>query len=336
MKTEEHYLVIGSGSMARRHIDNLNRLFPDSLVASLSFSKKQETLKKINTDVVFKSFQEGLDFKPNFVIEASPSPFHLENACKFLSENIPVLIEKPLCSNLEDFENFKTIFFDKRSIIEVGYCLRYQEAALKFKELLEETHSFGRILSVKVEVGQYLPDWRPGFDYRQSVSANKALGGGVLLELSHELDYLNWFFGKSQSVFCKTLNSGLLGTDVEETADAILMRDNGPVINVHMDFLQRKAHRSCKVITEKGTLIWNLLENQITLEGKDNNLEILFYEPDYNRNDMFLSMLERFKKLANGELTPLVSIEDSLNVMSLVNSMKLSNDLQQSVDIRTY
>ena len=330
---KENYLVIGSGSMARRHIKNLKTLFPNSIVGNLNFSKKNDTLKKINSEVIFNKTQKAIDFEPNFVIEASPAPFHLENASHFLLEDIPVLIEKPLCSNLEDFYKFEKIIHKKKSIIEVGYCFRYLKGALKFKEILQG-QTYGKILSVHIDVGQYLPDWRPNMDYKKSVSANKKLGGGVLLELSHELDYINWFFGESRSVFCKISNSGQLDIDVEDVADAILVHDKGLIVSIHMDFLQKSAHRTCRVITEKGTLKWDLLKNTINFQGLSNSQEIVFRDASYTRNDMFLKMLKRFKKLSNRELDPLVSLDEALRVICLVESMNMSSDLNKLVDIK--
>src|SRR5690606_29956228 len=106
--------------------------------------------------------------------------------------------EKPLSDSLESFARAGEVLLENSAKIEVAYNLRFMPSAIRLKELLTE-QIVGRIHSVSIEVGQYLPDWRPATDYRKNVSACKKLGGGVLLELSHELDYLTWLFGEFDS-----------------------------------------------------------------------------------------------------------------------------------------
>src|SRR5690606_29586470 len=165
--------------------------------------------------------------------------------------------------------------------------------------------AIGRVMNVLIDVGQYLPDWRPQDDYRKGVSARRALGGGVLLELSHEFDYLRWIFGTFDTGFCHATTSGSLELDVEDRADVILTRSDGVVANVHMDFLQRHPRRTCKVIGEGGNLVWNPMTNSVTLETKAGEQK-LFADPEWDRNLMYMDLLRHFAKVARGEAEPLV------------------------------
>tara|TARA_B110000014_G_scaffold260569_1_gene250578 strand:+ start:19704 stop:20708 length:1005 start_codon:yes stop_codon:yes gene_type:complete len=332
MSRVDNFLIIGSGSMARRHSQNLRQLFPKSKIGNLPGSSSNSNIENSLVDELFQSPEEARKFKPKFVVVASSANLHLTNAAEFLQYDIPTLIEKPLCKDLEEFKKFKRLLFSKKNLLDFGYCLRYQEGALKFKEIIS-SRILGKEHSIMVDVGQYLPEWRPGLDYKKSVSANKSLGGGVLLELSHELDYLNWIFGIPDSVFCNILSIGNLDIDVEDNIDAILMKSRGCNINLHMDFLQKPPTRFCKVIGENGVLIWNLLENSISLENK-NEKKTLFEEPDLDRNKMFLDMLSRFSILANGELNPLISLEEALNVMHLISGLEQSHLQRCAIDIK--
>ena len=106
------------------------------------------------------------------------------------------------------------LFSKTTSKIGVAYNLRYLPSAKKVKHIISE-RVLGRLTNVHIECGQYLPDWRPGTDYRLGVSAQKKLGGGALLELSHELDYLLWIFGSIRSVVAKLETTGTLDIDVD-------------------------------------------------------------------------------------------------------------------------
>jgi len=325
MKNSDCYVVVGTGSIAKRHISNLKQLFPNALIACAPSSKESMSIHQIEADKIFRDISEAIKANPICAIVASPTPLHLKNAYDFLCSDIPTLIEKPLCQNLKAFKEYKEVFERKKSIVEIGYCLRYQPAAIEFKKLIEKKNVLGEIHSVIVDVGQYLPDWRPGTDYKESVSAKESLGGGVLLELSHELDYINWLFGASDSVFCKAINTGVLSIDVEDKVDAILMRNDNFTINLHMDFLQRNPERYCKVIGSEGNLQWDILRNRIVFKGSKEREEVLFFEEEYDRNEMYLSMLSRFSRLVKENLKPLISLEEGLNVVNLIESMKKSS-----------
>jgi len=326
------YLVVGSGSIARRHIANIKALFSQATVGCVSASGRELTLEEVGADIVYSNIEEALSAEPMLAIIASPAPLHVDQAAKFLRTGIPVLIEKPLSDSLESFARAGEVLLANSTKIEVAYNLRFMPSAIRLKALLDE-QILGRIHSVSIEVGQYLPDWRPATDYRENVSARKELGGGVLLELSHELDYLTWLFGTFNSVYCVASNSGTLNVDVEDSAHAILSREDGLVASVQLDFLQRVPTRICKIIGESGTLVWNLLQNSIFLGTANNSEDIIFSDPNYNRNDMYLEEISHFVKVAVGERMPQVSIYQALDTLRLIEALRHSSVTRKVVDI---
>ena len=147
----------------------------------------------------------------------------------------------------------------------------------KFRSALD-SELIGKIFSVRCEVGQFLPSWRPDKDYRNSVSAQSNLGGGVLLELSHEFDYLRWIFGEVEWVQAVLRKQSDLDIDVEDTAhlnlgfNAKFGRDQQLIASVNLDFLRHDKTRLCTAIGDKGSLRWNGLTGvveQFTIEGGD-------------------------------------------------------------------
>jgi predicted dehydrogenase len=177
------------------------------------------------------------------------------------------------------------------------------------------------VVTVLAEVGQYLPDWRPGTDYRKGVSARKDLGGGVLLELSHEFDYLRWFFGDFEVAYCHAGSTGVLDIDVEDRADVIMAGGNDIVANLHLDFLQRKPTRTCKVIGSDGTLVWDAIGNSVALYGHGKS-ELLFEDKAGDRNQMYLDLLARFWRVSRGDAAPLIGLEHARQTLRLVDQAK--------------
>lgn len=327
------YLVIGSGSIAKRHIGNLKKLFACARVGCVSASGRTLTADEVGHDtVIYGSLAQALEDKPVFAIVASPAPLHVAHAAQLLNQQVPVLIEKPVSDSLERFAAHRDVLAAHNDRIEVAYNLRFMSSAVKFKALLDE-NIVGDLRSVSVDVGQYLPDWRPASDYRKNVSARRELGGGVLLELSHELDYLGWLFGTFETAYCVARNTGALEIDVEDTVDALLVRADRLAINVHMDFLQRAPVRTCKVVGQQGTLIWDILSNGIVLRtGRDQQCA-LFEDTCYDRNNMYLDQLQHFAQVAEGSVSPAIGLEDGLQTLCLIEAMKKSVATGQVVNI---
>lgn len=326
------YLVVGGGSIARRHIKNLKLIFPEAKVACVSASGRSIAPEECGADAVYSSLPELLALgKPEFAVIASPAPYHLNHACMLQQAGVATLIEKPLADSLSSVKEKVNELMQFRSGAEVAYNLRYFPSAVAVKRAIEED-VLGKVFTVMIDVGQYLPDWRPQSDYRQNVSARRALGGGVLLELSHEFDYLTWIFGRFDSAYCITSQSGKLQIDVEDSVDAILRRQDGLVALIHMDFLQRAYSRSCKVIGEHGTLHWDLARNSVSILKKDGE-ELLYGDDSYDRNEMYISELKHFSGVAKEGSRPSVTIEDGIYILHLIDALNRSSLEKQVVSI---
>jgi predicted dehydrogenase len=208
-------------------------------------------------------------------------------------------------------------------IAMVGYVLRYDPGAIKFKNWLDRK-MIGEIIHARIECGSYLPEWRPDQDYRETVSASSELGGGVLLELSHELDYLYWFFDKPKNVQAQIRNSGVLGIDVEDQADLLLTSKQGFPISVQIDFNRRYVERKCKVITTEGELIWDAVNKNVT--WKRVSKEQSKYEYNNERNSIYRKQLEVFFDCIENDNDPIVTVKDGINVISLIDAVRNASE----------
>ena len=123
--------------------------------------------------------------------------------------------------------------------------------------MLLQAQAIGRPLAVHAHWGEYLPNWHPWEDYRQSYSARADLGGGVVVTLSHPLDYLRWLLGDVLSVSAQVGTVGDLGIDVEDLADINLRFASGCFGNVHLNYLQQPPIHRMQIVCTGGTLDWD-------------------------------------------------------------------------------
>ena len=316
-------LVVGSGSIARRHITNLRNLFPGLSVVCVSASGRSLDPAEVGASEVVSDLATAVRQKPDFAVIASPAPYHLSHADELLAANIPVLIEKPLCASVRELDATKLRGHTAR--IGVAYNLRFMPAAQIVKKLIDDA-AVGPISNAFAEVGQFLPDWRPGSDYRKGVSAIKDLGGGALLELSHELDYLNWFFGPFSRALGVVRNTGSLEVDVEDTVDVLLQQSGGQLVHVHLDFLQRHPTRRFKAVGAIGTIEWDLIANKVLIFHADGTTETVYADPNYDRNQMYIDQLIAFIGFIKGQADFKSTLDSSMQVMRLVESIRMSSD----------
>jgi hypothetical protein len=206
--------------------------------------------------------------------------------------------------------------------ILVGYVLRHSTDLQYFQTMLSE-NTVGQLLGATIDCGSYLPDWRPEQDYRITASARNDLGGGVMLELSHELDYANWLFGPFQSVDATLLNSGTLDINVEDTANLILTSKSGLTISIHLNFCRPGAVRQCILEGTEGHLLWDGLAHSVRL--KDDNGEIRYWAFTEERDAMFREQLLHFLSCVEKGDKPKVSLDDGIAVMTLIEAARRSN-----------
>jgi predicted dehydrogenase len=321
-------LIVGFGSIGKRHFSNLKFLFPNREIIILR-SKKNSN--KINGAKQVFTYDEALSLRPQVAFICNPSSFHFESAKKLIKHNIHLFFEKPLSNSLENLDD-NLIMINKQKIkATVGYNLRYNDSLIRAKEILK-SERYGKILCSSIEVGQYLPNWRPKNDYKATVSSQKLLGGGALLELSHELDYLHWLFGKPYSVSATVQKVSQLDIDVEDLvlADFEIFSDNRSFpCRVHLDFLQHKKSRNCKIIFEDAVLYLDLITNSINVYQNEEN--ILNYQGQLDNNQTYLNEIKVFMDcIQNDKIVP-VSLEDGAKTLKLINDIQNSSKLRKRV-----
>ena len=319
-------LIVGLGSIGARHLRIARQILPFSDIRVLRHQKCLSIPEYANGS--FSNIEESIAFSPQIAIIANPAPFHIYTAQLLAEAGVHLLIEKPLSSSIDGVRQLIDTCYHHGTVLLTGYNLRYLPSLQTFRHLLL-THKIGRVLSVRSEIGQYLPSWRPDKDYRMTVSARRELGGGVLLELSHELDYISWIFGEVDWVKASMSRQSNLEIDVEDTAHLIVgvePADDGFQLigTVNLDFIRHDTVRSCTAIGENGTLRWNGLTGVVELYEAGAKEWRELFRHEHQRDDSYVEELKNFIDCVNGQKAPFVTGEDGLRVMQIIEAVRIS------------
>jgi predicted dehydrogenase len=315
--------IIGLGSIGRRHLKLISEIRPDIdiIVVRSGYGDvcNEEIIAKKTVYSIEDAIKEGIQA----AIISSPATLHLKQSIELAINGIHLLIEKPLSHTSYKVEELLKNVNDNNVLAMVGYVLRYDPGAIKFNNWLSSKMR-GKILHVRIECGSYLPDWRPGKNYQNTVSASSDLGGGVLLELSHELDYLHWFFGKPIDVQANVNNSSTLDINVEDQADLLITNEQGYIISAQIDFNRRFTERKCRVITTEGELIWDEINKNVIWNAVDE--DPIIYEYNTERNFIYRKQLEVFFDCIEKNKRPIVTLEDGINVVKLIDAARKASN----------
>jgi predicted dehydrogenase len=333
--TLSRILIAGKGSMGLRHLHLSRQLYPGAEIKILVHQKPHEEVKL--SDGYLETMEQVQKFAPQIAIIANPATFHFETAQKLAEAGVHLLIEKPISTSTVDAAELIKTCQENNVVLMTGYNLRFSSSLSHFHELIKKK-IVGQILSVRCEVGQYLPDWRPNKDYRMTVSANSHLGGGVLLELSHEIDYLRWIFGDINWVRATLSKQSLLEIDVEDSAHLVLgfepsFDGNQLIANLNLDFIRHDRTRSCTVIGDNGTLRWNGLTGTVDAYMQHSEKwEVLYSCRPDNEETLFLEW-ENFLGSIKQECYPLITGIDGLRVLEIIEAARKSSVTGSQVEV---
>ena len=319
-------LIVGLGSIGSRHLYFARERFPTAEIKILSH-QTQNTRPEFSNGYL-STIEEAIQFAPQIAVIANPSTFHIPIAQALAQIETHLFVEKPLSASSEGVIKLINTCKEHNSVLMIGYNLRFSASLQRFRKFLHEG-IIGELLSVRCEVGQYLPSWRPESDYRKGVSARKELGGGALLELSHEIDYLRWIFGEVDWVKTTLSKQSKLEIDVEDTVHltmGFLPNSDGRQLigTLNLDLIRHDNTRTCTVIGEKGTLRWNGLTGEVDLfeEGATSWNRLFHHQPE--KDETYRAEWQDFIDSIQDKKNPFVSGNDGLRVLEIIEAARTS------------
>ena len=300
-------LIVGLGSIAKKHIEALRILKPNCIIYALRSSpiaKKEEHVFNIS-----KIDEVKIEF--DFAIISNPTYLHYETIKFIAQKKIPLFIEKPALHSLENAEELIEFVEHNKVVNYVACNLRFHPCIVFLKENIIRKEK--RINEINVYCGSFLPEWRSGLDFRQVYSANANMGGGVHLDLFHEIDYTTWLFGLPNRTTSILRSVSSLEIDAIDYANYTL-EYNTFTANIVLNYYRRKPKRIIEIVFDNETLTIDLINNCI----KNDNEQIIFGIEKFVFKDTYVAQLSYFITSLNTNQNPFNSLRESIDVLKIV------------------
>lgn len=314
-------LVIGSGSIGRRHAKNLA-----DLGAKVSlFDVNRVLLANVCTENNFTPVEDLDQALSNGQYRAAlictPTSLHLEHALRAADAGCHLFIEKPISDTPSGLPRLLDLIERKKLVTLVGCNFRFHPGLMKIHALLQEG-AIGRIISSRAQFGQYLPDWHPWEDYRRMYSAQKKLGGGVILDRIHEIDYMRWLFGEVSELTAMAGHISHLEIDTEDVAEIVLKFMNGSIGSIHLDYIRRTYDASLDIVGETGTIRWNYQNHFIEwYMATEKRWQSIKWE-NHDSNQMYLDEMKHFLKVIEKQEDSICPAREGINVLKIALAIK--------------
>lgn len=321
------FLVVGCGSIGKRHIANMRNIGIKNIIAcDLNKDRVREVRSKFGIKSL-NNLEEAWNYNPQVAFVTTPTSLHIPIAMEAAERGCHLFIEKPLSDTFENVDKLLEIVRRKNLVTLVGCNMRFHPGLQKVKELINQ-NIIGIIVAARIEAGQYLPDWHPFEDYRKNYSARIDLGGGVILDAIHELDYACWLFGEIEAVVCFADHKSHLKIETEDTAAIILRFKNGVIGEIHLDYVQRVYSRSCQIIGDEGTIRWDYNEGTVhCYTTATNTWEIFDTCKNWSPNQMYIEELGHFLRCIKGKEQPVQDVFSGAKVLNIALAAKSSAKL---------
>lgn len=327
------FLIIGLGSIGRRHLRMLRQLGQEDI---LLYRTHQSTLDddELAGIPVETDLRVALDLKPAAVIVANPTSLHMDAAIPAAEAGCHILLEKPISDDLSRVDELRAAAQKSGSRILVGFQFRYHPTLNKARDLIQ-AGALGQILSVHAHWGEYLPNWHPWEDYRESYAARADLGGGVIGTLTHPLDYLRYLLGEvEETVSLQGHVSPLELSGVEDVGEIGIKFKSGAIGAVHVNYFQRPPDHRLEIVGTRGSLRWNNADGVLHHYDMPDEFGTWSANPsapihreyslpaDFERNHLFVAQMKHFLDVVQGKAEPRCSLADGARAVELVLEAK--------------
>lgn len=313
-------LIVGFGSIGRRHAANLQQLVPGIRLTALR--RQCEGVAPEGVELVY-DFETAIGRSPDVAVIASPTSMHLEALVHLLQAGIPCYVEKPAVATRAQATALRQLLADIGSgpTTFAGCNFRFLPSLTRLREMLQ-AGAVGKLARAAIQVGQWLPDWRPDQDYRQTYSAHAQQGGGVVLDLIHEVDQVRWLLGEFDHVAAMAGHLSCLELNAEDTACALLGRDGGPFVTLSQDYVSRRRVRRYEFVGEEGTLIWDFTAGQLVRITRETEEAIDCGPMAYDVAATYVAAMREFIECAESGRKTSQDLEEGLKSTELALAIK--------------
>jgi predicted dehydrogenase len=296
-------LIIGYGSIAKKHHAALKKLSKKLQIFALRSQKNCPEFTDVHSIYSWKEAPTDLDF----IIISNPTSEHTKTIIEANKLNVPLFIEKPPLFHLSEKNDVLDALSNSQILTYCAFPLRFHPIIQWLKKNIKPSE----VLEFRAYCGSFLPDWRPNEDYRKNYSAIKQLGGGVHLDLIHELDYLKWIFGlpKSSKGFTKKVSN--LEIDSIDSVSYFLEYESKMGV-VQLNYFRKQAKRTFEYVTNEDSFLADLLNYTVT-----NSKGEVIFKTEKEKTDLYLQQMSYFIEHIENKSTLMNSFEDSIETLTV-------------------
>lgn len=329
------FLVIGNGSIGNRHSNNLREL--NHNVYSYSYRQRSLLNKNYRQKLKLKGWEEFLNKDIDAVIIANTTNLHLDVAIEAAKKGKHIYIEKPLSTSFKDISILEELVNQENIKVDTGFMLRSHPNLIWLKRFIQD-NDFGDLIYLKAQVGQDLRNWRENYNYKQRYCNDKNLGGGVVFDLIHELDLIQWIGGEVEELSSILFSHPSLGIKTETVAQISMKLKNNGLAQVHMDYHRPTFARKLEICFEKLVLRWDFKVGEIYSEDKDGFIKLENKVPKcFSRNDLFKDhMIHFISTIKDRSKKPRSSLNAGINALKLALATHASSNLKKHINLNQF
>ena len=316
--------MVGGGSIGKRHLRNLVTLGVEQVgLCEIDPDLRSSLTGKLGVPG-FADLDGGLDWEPDFVVIATPTHLHAEQSLAVARAGIDFFVEKPISHTPDYLYEILESAKRKRLVSLVACNMRFHPGPAKIKQLLSERR-LGKVLFARIFCGSYLPDWRPGSDYRHNYAASNQTGGGCILDCIHEIDLAHWYLGEVSDVCCMAGHLSSLEIETEDVAALICRHKSGAITEIHLDYVQRTYDRGCQIVGELGSIAWDFKAGRVIFHDNESSQETAFPQPsNWQLNEMYLEEMKHFLGCIQTRSQTVFPVAEAISVMQTAFAAKES------------
>ena len=326
MKKKIRILVIGVGSIGKRHIRNLKKIgiSSNNILAIDTRKDRLDEVRSLGVNKCFSSINEVKREKFDAAIICSPTSLHVKQCLWLAKRKKHLLIEKPLSHNSRDLIKLKKEIIKNKIVVMIAYIFRFHPGVIEAKKILDK-NIIGKKLYFRGEFSEYLPDWHPYENYKKFYMAEKKQGGGSILDQCHIMDLSHFLMGEFKNILCLNTKKSKLQINADDFSELIINNKNGTVSSIHTDIFGRRHSKFFEIKAEKGNLKWDFYDNTLEVYlSKNKKLKVYKFRKDFN-----LSYIDEIKHFIDcvlkNKIKTKIPYEVGFSTMKLIKAAEISH-----------
>lgn len=317
------FLVVGCGSIGKRHIQNLQCLGINDIIAvDIQEDRRREVETKFGI-AAFHDLNSALTYGADVAIICTPNIYHVRDAIQAAKFGCHLFVEKPLSDSLANLDKLANEIEKKQLTSFIGCNFKFDPGMNYTKQLMDK-NKIGNIISIRSQFGQYLPNWHPWEDYRKTYSARKDLGGGVLLDRIHEINYLRWLVGEIEEVYALIGHLSHLDIDTEDISEILARFCSGAFGSIHLDYIRPVYDCSLEILGDKGIIQWSFQNHQVRWYKPDEKIWQSKQWNKYDLNQMYRDEMDNFLRILQGERCIENDVHEGIKDLQIIIAAKRS------------